>query len=586
VTLASAQSDISAVAAAMAQEFPATNKGRGVVLEPAHDTLIGGELRRTALLFLGVVGFVMLICCANVANLLLARATVRARELAVRSALGAGRRRVIRQLLTESLVLAAIGGAAGLALGAAILRIAPTLIPQGLLPNAVTLTFDVRVIAFCAFAALAVAVLFGVAPAWQATGLSSTHVIAADSRTVVGRGGRLRALLVVGEVATAALLLFGGGLLLRSLLAVEQVDGGYRAQQVLTMLVDPLGSKYPTRESLLQFLDEVEREVRAIPGVASTAWTTAVPLGPDYDYRVLFDIVGDPPVEDTQRPTANYQIVSSTYFDTFELPIVAGREFASSDTGDSVPVCIVNEGFARKYLRGRSPIGAQVVLRTAPTAKPTVREIVGVARQVKGRLDEADELVQVYVPLLQNPLDDVYLAVRPASGRADTLTSAVRAAVARVDKEQLVSVRDIMTLEDIEWAATGRHRFRAVLVMTFATLALLLAMVGVFGILSYSVQQRIRDFGVRRALGATTNDLIRLVMRTGVRLVGTGLAIGLVLSALLGRLLTTLLFGVKPFDPITFVAVTVLLALTAAMAVAGPARRATRIDPAAALRGE
>ena len=300
-TIETASADMTAVAEGLAREFVATNKGRGVALEPLHDALIGSELRLTSMLFLGVVGFVLLICCANVANLILARATVRARELAIRSTLGAGRRRIIRQLLTESLVLSAIGAALGVIIGAAILDIAPSILPQGLLPPAVTLTFDTRVAAFCAVAALLVGLLFGLAPAWQATAFSA-QAIASDSRTVTGRGGKFRNALVAGEVATAVLLLFGAGLLLRTLLAVENVDRGYRADQALTMMVDPLGSRYPTAASLLQFFEAVEAEIKALPGVASVAWTSALPLDSADSERSFFEIVGDPPVDASERP--------------------------------------------------------------------------------------------------------------------------------------------------------------------------------------------------------------------------------------------------------------------------------------------
>jgi putative ABC transport system permease protein len=267
---------------------------------------------------------------------------------------------------------------------------------------------------------------------------------------------------------------------------------------------------------------------------------------------------------------------------------VAGRGFNDQDAADSVPVCIVNEAFVRGYLQGRSPIGQRLALRPTGSAQaPTVvREIVGVARQVKGRPDEKEDLVQIYVPMAQNLSDDIYMVVRPVSGRAEVLTSSVRAAIARVDKEQLVSVRNVMTLEDVASEATARHRFRAVMVMTFAALALLLAMVGVFGILAYSVQQRVREFGVRRALGATTGDVLRLVIGSAGRMIATGAVVGLALSTVLGRLLTTMLFGVQPLDPLTFAAVTIVLALTAAVATAAPAWRAARIDPATALRGE
>ena len=586
VALEAARADMARVADGLAQEFPASNTGRGVALEPLHDAVIGSDLRLTSILFFGVVGFVLLICCANVANLLLARATVRSRELAIRSALGAGRRRVIRQLLTESLVLSAIGGALGVGVGAAILGAAPALVPAGLLPDAVTLTFDGRVIAFCAAAALLVGVLFGLAPAWQATRSSQTQAFASDSRTVTGRGGAIRGLLVVGEVATAVLLLVGAGLLLRTLMAVENVDRGYRAESALTMMVDPLGSKYPTRAALLQFFDDIEREITALPGVRGVAWASTLPMGPSSAGDWFVEIAGDPPVEESRRPTADYQMVSPAYFSTLDLPIVAGRSFTGRDREDSVPVCIVNEGFVRRHLRGRSPIGQRIALRPLQTEPPVTREIVGVARQVKGRPDEAEDLVQVYVPLAQDAMDDMFLVVRPTSGQAAGLASAVRAAIGRVDKEQLVSVRDLMTLDDVAWEATARHRFRAVLVMTFAGLALLLAMIGVFGILAYSVQQRARDFAVRRALGATSRDVLHLVIGSAARVIGTGVILGLALSMALSRLLGTMLFGVRPLDPLTLVAVALTLTVTAAVAAAAPAWRAARIDPAAALRSE
>jgi putative ABC transport system permease protein len=586
VTLESAGADMASVADGLARELPAIKKGRGITLEPMRAVLIGGDLRLTSLLFLGVVAFVLLICCANVTNLLLARATIRARELAVRSALGAGRSRIVRQLLTESLVLAALGGVLGAGIGAAILQVAPVVIPQGLLPGAVQLTFDGRVVAFCVAAALLVGLLFGLAPTWHATGISAAGALASDSRTSTGRGGRLRGLLVVGEVATAVVLLFGASLLLRTLIAVATVDRGYRADSVLTMVVDPLGSQYPTPASLLQFLRAVEQEALAVPGVQSVAWASTLPMGPSQLGQFSFEIVGEPPLDENRRPTADFQIVSGSYFDTIDLPLVIGRGFTEYDTRQSVQVCIVNEAFVQRHLQGRSPIGARVAIRQAPTATPVIKEIVGVARQVKARADETDDLMQIYVPYTQAGVDDIYLIVRPRSGRADALASAVRGAIARVDRQQLVSVRDVMTLDDVAREGTARHRFRAVMVVTFAGLALLLAMVGVFGILAYSVQQRVRELGVRIALGASLIDVLGLVVGGAARLIAAGAIVGLSAAALLSRLLSSVLFGVQPLDPVTFAAVTVVLALTAAVATAAPAWRASRIDPAVALRNQ
>jgi putative ABC transport system permease protein len=586
VTLEAARADLSAVADALAREFPDTNTGRSVTIEPLHQAVVGSELRLTSLLFLGVVGFVLLICCANVANLLLARATVRTRELAMRTALGAGRGRLIRQLLTESLVLAAIGGLLGMGAGAVILRVAPSLIPTDLLPGAVTLTFDGRVMVFCAAAALLVGVLFGVAPAWHATDFSTSRVIASDTRTSTARGGLVRGLLVTAQIATAVLLLFGAGLLLRTLMAIEGVDRGYQADSVLTMMVDPLGARYPTESALLQFFKAVEEEIRALPGARDVGWASTLPMEPSYSGTAFFEIVGDTPLNERERPAADYQIVSPEYLRTIDLPLIAGRGFNDRDTRDAVAVCIVDEALARRYIQGRSPIGARLALRFSPSGQPVVREIVGVVRQTKGRPDNIRDLLQVYVPISQDPVDDMFLVVRASSGSAAALAPSVRAAIGRIDKEQLVSVRDVMTLEDIAWEATSRHRFRAVMVVTFAGLALVLAAVGVFGILTYSVQQRVREFGVRRALGASSQDVLRLVISSVARLVGLGLLLGLTLAAALSGVLRNVLFGVQPLDPFTFAAVTILLIITAACSVAWPAWRALHIDPAQALRTE
>ena len=585
VTIEAARAELTAIAEGLAREFPDTNKGRRATIEPMQAALIGSDLRTTSILFLGVVGFVLAICCANVANLLLTRATARTGEFAIRSALGASRPRVIRQLVTESLVLSAISGAMGLGIGAAILAVAPSVIPEGLLPGAIALAFDARVAAFSAGAAMLVGLVFGLVPAWQAAEFSSAPMMASGTRTVAGRSGNVRALLVAGEVATAVLLLVGAGLLLRTLLAVDGVDRGYRAGRVLTMMVDPLGSRYPTRASLLQFFDDIEREVTALPGVRRLAWTTGLPLGPSDQGARSFEIVGEPSASG-QRPTADYQIVSPTYFETVDLPLVAGRAFNQRDTDGSVAVCIVNEAVVRGAMPGRSPIGLQIAIRPtgSPQAKPQIREIVGVARQVKGRPDELEDLLQIYVPLAQNPIDDIYLAVEASSGDAGALTPSVRRAIARVDKDQLVSVRNVMTLEDVAWQATSRQRFRAVMVGAFASLALLLAVVGVFGVLGYSVQLRVRDFSVRRALGASSADIVRLAIGSAVRVIAAGSLAGLILAAMLGRLLAGVLFGVQPLDPVTFLSAPILLALIAALAMIGPAWRATRVDPAVALR--
>jgi predicted permease len=392
-------------------------------------------------------------------------------------------------------------------------------------------------------------------------------------------------LLVVAEVATAVVLLFGAGLFLRTLLAVEGTDRGYRTEGALTLLVDPLGDRYPTPESLQQFFDDIEREVAAIHDVDQVAWSSALPLG-QFSNRSLFEIEGAPPLPASERLSADYETVSASYFPALEVSMVAGRGFDASDRADSVPVMVVNEAFAQKYLRGLDAVGARVAIRSSsdPDAEVVMREVVGVAEPIRTRALETEPAPQMYVPMTQDPSDDMYLIVRARSGPAEALTNPVRAAIANIDKEQLVSIRDVMTLEDVLWQATSSQRFRAVLVMTFAALALLLAMVGVFGILAYSVRQRRRDFGVRMAMGASAVDVLRLVARGAVGMVGAGTAIGFALALAMSQWITASLYGVEPLDPITFAGVALVLALAASVSTLGPAWRAARLHPLVALR--
>jgi putative ABC transport system permease protein len=491
--------------------------------------------------------------------------------------------------VTESLVLAAIGGVFGLLLGAVIAGAAPTLLPAGLLPPAVTVAFDLRVAAFCLAATLAVGLLFGVAPAWQGTDLAPTAALTLDSRTVAGGNGRMRGLLVAAEVATAVVLLAGAGLLLRTLVAVETFDRGYRVAQtqVLTLYVDPIASRYPTRESLLQFYEDVRREAAAVPGVAGVAWTSQLPLTAEDARDISFELVGTPALDERERPAADNHIVSPEYFSAIDLPIVAGRGFTERDTAEAPPVCLVNEALVRGHVQRPSPLGMRLALRpaVAPRAEPALCEIVGVVRQVRGRPDERQPFVQIYRPLAQRSTDDIYLIVRAATPDAAVLTAALRAAIGRVDRDQLVGVRDIRTLEDVASTATERHRFRAVLVVTFAGLALTLAMVGVFGVVGFAVQQRLRDFAVRRALGATSGDVAGLVVRGVVPVLAGGLVAGFVAAAALGQVVQTMLVDVDPLDPLTFVATGAVLVVVTMLAIASPLRRALRIDPARLLRG-
>jgi len=589
VSIEAAQRDMTAIGNRNAELYPQTNTGHIPALQRLRDALVGSEMRLTSMLLLGVVGFVLLMCCANVANLLLARTMTRTRELAVRSALGASRRRIVSQILTESLVLATVGGILGMAIGAAILGLAPSLVPPGLLPSAVSLTFDERVVAFCTLASLTVGLLFGLAPAWQVTGMSVAQAIATETRTTT-RGGRFRNVLVVAEVAAAVLVLCGAGLMLRTLISLQNIDPGNGARDVLTMALNlpvPNGrtpTRYDTQEAVYRFYDAVEKEVRQIAGIRSAAIGGALPLDGMWTGQAIA-IEGDPPTQGPRRNLASYHMVSPPYFETLDIPILSGRAFTATDGSDAVPVCIVSEAFVQRYLNGRNPIGLRVVVPAMGfPMRPVLREIVGVARQITMFPNELQPTPQLYVPIAQNSWYIASLAVRPQTGSAEALLPAVRAAVARVDQGQPIT--RVRTIDVVAAEATSRPRFRAVLVGTFAALALLLAMVGVFGVLAYSVQQRVREFGVRIAIGAGSSDVVRLVLGNAAKLTLIGLGIGLTAAALLSRYVTTLVYPVRPLDPATFIAVPIVLVITAAIAVVVPAWRAARVDPVVAFRVE
>jgi len=396
--------------------------------------------------------------------------------------------------------------------------------------------------------------------------------------------------LVVAEVAAAVLVLCGAGLLLRTLISLQSVESGSRAQNALTMALNlPVPNlrtptRYDNQEAVSRFYDSVDKEVAQAAGVRSVAIGGALPLDGMWTGQGI-DIEGDPPRQGPSRNIVSYHMVSPSYFETLDISIVSGRTFTHSDASDAVQVCIVSEVFVERYLNGRNPIGLRVnVPPMGFPVRPLLREIVGVARQIRMWPNEPQPIPQLYVPIAQNSWYSASLIVRPRVGPAEALLPAVQSAVARVDKGQPVA--RVRTIDVVAAEATSRPRFRAVLVGTFAAVALALAMVGVFGVLAYSVQQRVREFGVRIAMGAASSDVMRLVLGNAARLTLFGLAVGLIAAAALTRYLSTLLYQVKPLDPVTFVAVPLVLIVTAAIAVAAPAWRAARVDPVVAFRSE
>ena len=584
VTIEQARADMGLVAQNISFLSPETNKDWSVTIEPLHEAIVGDELRLTSVVLAGVVTFVLLIACANVANLLLVRGAGRTREFAVRAALGGSRNRILRQLMTESVLLAMMGGAAGLALSWAMLQVAPSIVPPGTLPESVALTFDARVTGYALAVTLATSLLFGFTPAWHATRIPLAEVMSAGGRGSTRGAASFRTVLAVGEIAAAVLLLSGAGLLLRTLISLNAVDPGYRADSVLTMYVTVPINRYATPERLLGFYQAVEQGIAALPGVRVAAVGGNVPLdGSNIVQR--FEIVGDPAPDGASQRVARYQIVSARYFQALDIPVLEGRAFTDQDTASTSQVCIVNEAFVRRYLHGPTAIGTFVSVGSVDLRepKPVVREIVGVIRQVKERRGEEQDAVEIYVPVAQNPWYTASIVLQTAANPM-SFVSPVKAAIARVDKDQPVT--RVRTMADVAAESTSRPRFRAQIVAAFAALALALAAVGLFGVLAFAVHQRTREFGVRLALGARSGDVLRLVLGAGLRMTAIGVAIGLAAAVSLTRLLAALLFGVTPLDPVTFLAVPVILGVIALLACAAPALRAAHVDPAAALRSE
>jgi putative ABC transport system permease protein len=587
VPLETAQREMDDIAAAMARESTAQT-GHGVYLQPLRDALIGAEVRWTSLALLGVVGVLLIMCGANLANLLLARTSERARELAVRAALGAARRRIVVQLLTESLTLAALGGLAGAAVAMAILRAAGSLMPPGLLPNALDIPFDARVALFCAAVTLVVGIAFGVAPAWQVSGISLAQAAGGAGRSS-RRSAALSGVLVAAEVAAAVLVVSGSGLLLRTWSALGRIDAGYRASEVFTAGVNlpfPEGpsARYPDAAAIRTFQQRLERELARAPQIRRVAWGSTVPLdGGAYGQNIQ---VSGAPRRDGPPQPSSYNMVSPGYFDTLGIAIVRGRSFSAQDVRDGAPICIVSEAFVRRYLGGREPLGTRIEVAAMAFGPPRVvtREIVGVVRQVKSTPGEDEPVPHLYVPVEQNAWWAGTLLVEPSQGRAELLAPIVRGAMAKVDAT--LALRQPRSIARVASDATARPRFRAVLVSAFGALGLLLAMVGIFGVLAHAVGQRTQELGIRIALGARPRQVVAMIAGAVARSVGAGTAIGLVMAALLAGSMRTFLFGVEPLDPVTFIGAALLLGLTAVAAAAVPALRAISVDPVTAFRSD
>ena len=581
VEVAQAHADLAAISKRLEAAYPDDNKDWGSLVRPLHEDMVD-DARMALLVLLGAVALVLLIACANLANLMLVRTHGRAKEIAVRGALGASRLRVVQQLLVEGLVLGVGGGAAGFL--AAMYGVDALVAAFGTaLPRASEIAVDTRVLAFTAAIAMLTGIVAAFVPAWKLSGRDAAEAL----RIGPGRGNssagqsRIRNLLVVSEVALALMLLIGAGLLMRSLSGLRAVDPGFDYRNVLTGTVIIPNAKYSTPELRNQFFDRVLQNVRALPGVQAAGWTDNVPLQGGSSQYVAVE--GQPPMKESQMPVVAVRMASPGYFAATKIQLLAGRDFTDADGHGKPAVMIVSERTAKRFFPNQDPLGKHITLTMMTKEAAT---IVGVVREVKlGALDasEADSETAVYAPAAQFAFNGSTIVMRTA-GNPAALTRPLIEAVRAVDPEQ--PVLNITTLEDVVEQSLGQRPFAMQLLTAFALLALLLASVGIYSVLAYTVRQRVREIGIRMALGAPSRGVLRLVVIEGLKPTLVGVALGLVLAAVLVRVMNTLLFGVDQHDPGTFSVVAILMLIVGIVATLVPAWRATRVDPIVTLRSE
>ena len=558
---------------------PDADAGLSMVVTNLQDSVVA-NIRSMLLMLSGAVGVVLLIACANVASLLLSRALSRRKEIAVRSALGAQRGALIRQLLTESVLLALLGGVLGLGLSWAATKYLATL-GNNNLPQGMPITMDARVLLFMVAISVFTGIIFGIFPALQLSKTNVNQTLRDEGRGSTGghRRVQLRGLLVVGQVALSLLLLIGAGLLVRSFSRLLRVDPGFDPQNVLTMNVSLPTVKYAEPQKQVAFFDDLVRRVSALPGVRSAAISAALPLVPKRITPVLPE--GQPEVPLAERPFIIVEAINPSWFRTLHVPLQAGREFTDADNADAPKVVVVNQALARRYWPGQNPIGKHIAL-----GRQTPSEVVGVAADVKNRGLALDAQVQLYFPFSQLPWGNMNLLVRTATD-PHGMVSAVRAQIAAIDADQPVT--NIQTVNELMDGSRAQPRFILLVLGIFSAVALVLAIVGIYGVLAYSVAQRRQELGIRLALGAEKSDILRLVVGQGLAFtlagVGIGLVAALALSWLMASMLSGFLYKISARDLTTFVLAPVVFMVIALFASYLPARRATQVDPNEALRG-
>lgn len=583
LSIEQAQADLANIAANLEKQYPDTNAYFGVLTKPLREELIG-DVRTALYILFGAVVCVLIIANANVANLLLARASVRGKEIALRAALGASRARIVRQLLTESLLLSALGGLLGLLIaqwGTAALVHA---VPQNI-PRIADIELDATVLFFTLFVSLATGVVFGLVPAWQASHVDLNHSLKSGSRTGTGgeHKGRLRNGLVMAEVALALVLLVCAGLLIQSFARLGQVPTGLRPERLLTARIGLPDSAYSKNPNIIAFFEELLPKIRAIPGVESAS--TIVPLPLSGSNMVTDFDMAEHPLPEGQRAAAPVSIAGSDYFRTTGIPLRQGRVFDEHDQFNAAPVVIVNELFATKYFPGQNALGKRIAPGfSADNEKPKMREIVGIVGNVKHRSLRTEDTPEMYLPQTQIPFNIMTLIVRTRVANPTSLTPAIRGQLAAVDPN--LPLTNVRIFDDYVTRSLARPRFNALLLSIFAGTALLLTAIGIYGVMAYSVAQRTNEIGIRIALGAEQSSIFRLIVGQAMLLVAISIAIGLAGAVGATRFLNSLLFGVGAWDVITFGVIVLLVSLVAFLAAWLPARRASLVDPVVALRAE
>ena len=588
VTLQQARQNMDAVTAHIAQVYPRSDKGWGAKVEPLHNDFLPPERIQMLWLLLGAVGFVLLIACVNVANLLLARGMARQKELAVRSALGAARSTIFGQLLTESLMMTLAGGLLGIGVGYAMLQGLIAVMPRGTLPNEADLRLNVPILLFTLAATTLAGLLAGSAPAWYASRIDPGETMKEGGRSGMTAGKhRLRRLLVIGEFALAVALLAGAGLAVHSFWNLTRVDVGIRTDHVLTfsLPVPDARSKDPARISA--YYRDILAHIGAVPGVSHATVMTGYPLY-GAGFGMPFTIAGGPSYADpSQRPGAGFGMVTPDYLATLGAHLVKGRSFNEQDTADSVKVVMVNESFARKYLQGKDPFRQRVVVEelipgVQKLGPPVEWQIVGIYQDVHAA-DQHQRLEEMLVPFWQIPWPQATVSVRTAENPAAMQTS-IAAAVHAVDPQ--IALAEPKTLDQVREESLADERFTLILFGTFAAVALFLATLGIYGVVAFSVAQRSHEIALRMALGATRNRVVALVLREGSVLAAIGMGLGLIGAYFVGRAMQSMLFGVRALDFSAFASVALILLAAALLACYLPARRAASIEPMRVLRTE